>query len=235
MSSEYWKGVLNTARERLDILRARRDELDAEREEVNLEIVQVEQVVANLTPLVSEARLEVPKVAMRVAGLSLADACRKVLESINRHMTPIEVRNTLEASGYDLKQHNNALASIHGVLKRLAESGEAETVTLNEKGTMYRGKSTGVAYPPQSAGGGIGSLRTGVAPEASKISVPPAPKVATEESTEPALGDSLRKAAGLPPLRRRSALQEMAEKAAKKDEGESARERLIRDVTKDEK
>ena len=201
MSSDYWKGVLNTARERLIELRARRDELDAEREEVNLEIVQVEQVVTNLTPLVAEARQDMPRVSMLLGGLSLADACREVLKSTNKHMTPIEVRDALEASDYDLKQHNNALASIHGVLKRMADSGEVEPVTNDVRGTMYRWKGGGIRVPGSTGGGGIGSLRTGVAPESGKISVPPPPKVAKEDAGEGmrGLGDSLRKAAGLPP------------------------------------
>ncbi|HJQ30927.1 MAG TPA: hypothetical protein VJ866_02035 [Pyrinomonadaceae bacterium] len=150
MSNEYWKGVLDAARTRLEQLRERRDVLDAEREEVNLEIVQVEQVVANLTPLVAEARREVPRVALKLLGLSLSDACRQVLQALNRHMTPIEVRDTLDASGYDLSQHKNPLASIHGVLKRLAEAGDAEAITHDVRGTMYRWKKAGGTRVPGS-------------------------------------------------------------------------------------
>jgi hypothetical protein len=147
MSKEYWREVLETARDTLAQLRVRRDELDAEREEVNLEIVQLEQVVTNLTPLVSEPPQDtlIYHVATRAMPANLANACREILKSSNRYLTPIEIRNALEASAYDLSQHANALASIHGVLKRMAESGEIETLTHDIKGTMY-------SWKPQSAG-----------------------------------------------------------------------------------
>ena len=152
MSSDYWKGVLTTARKRLVDLRARRDELDAEREEVNLEIVQVEQVVANLTPLVSDVCLERLPTYRLPNEIKLADACREILQKNDRHMTPIEIRSALEAGGYDLTQHTNALASIHGVLKRLAESGEAEQLTHDIRGTMYRWKVGTVRLPGGTSG-----------------------------------------------------------------------------------
>ncbi|HLL74820.1 MAG TPA: hypothetical protein VK421_06105 [Pyrinomonadaceae bacterium] len=151
MSSDYWKEVLTTAKVRLSELRARRDELDAEREEVNLEIVQLEQVVTNLSPLVAE-RAQSPLIYSLMSPLptNLADACREVLRQVKKYMTPIEIRNTLAASGYDLSQHNNPLASIHGILKRLAESGEVEALTHDLKGTMYSWKSTGGVRVPGS-------------------------------------------------------------------------------------
>jgi hypothetical protein len=140
MSRDYWKEVLGTARKTLAELRVKRDELDAEREEVNLEIVQLEQVVSNLTPLVSESQVE-KIIAYRLpTDIKLTDACREILKKNDKHMTPIEIRSALEGGGYDLTQHANALASIHGVLKRLAESGEVESITHDIRGTMYRWK-----------------------------------------------------------------------------------------------
>src|SRR5437868_13835579 len=124
MSKDYWREVLNTARRSLVKLRVRRDELDAEREEVNLEIVQLEQVVANVLPLVSDIPVENLPTYRLPAEIKLTDACREILKNNDKHMTPIEIRGALEVGGYDLSQHANALASIHGVLKRLVESGE---------------------------------------------------------------------------------------------------------------
>jgi hypothetical protein len=53
-------------------------------------------------------------------------------------MTPVELRDELKAIGYDLAKHTNALASIHSVLKRLAES-EAKEVKMHEhkEGARY--------------------------------------------------------------------------------------------------
>lgn len=152
MSSDYWKSVLTTARKRLAELRARRDVLDAEREEVNFEIVQVEQIVSNLTPLVSDVSSEVLPTYRLPAEIKLTDACREILKKNDRHMTPIEIRSALEAGGYDLSQHANALASIHGVLKRLVESGEAEALIHDIKGALYRWKVETVRVPGGTSG-----------------------------------------------------------------------------------
>ncbi len=69
------------------------------------------------------------------------------------NMSPIEIRGALEQGGYDLSQHANALASIHGVLKRLAEGGEVESLPHEVRGTLYRGKyGTKVSSAPAGAG-----------------------------------------------------------------------------------
>jgi len=153
MSREYWKEVLVTARKTLAELRVKRDELDAEREEVNLEIVQLEQVVSNLTPLVPDLPMQRQATFRLPSEIKLTDACREILKKYDQHMTPSEIRNALAEGGYDLSQHANALASIHGVLKRLTESGEAEALSHDVRGTMYRWKNQGTRYPTQSAGG----------------------------------------------------------------------------------
>jgi hypothetical protein len=56
--------------------------------------------------------------------LGLTDACRMVLRSSGQSLTAIEVRERLRAFGFDLEKYANALAAIHTVLKRMAESGE---------------------------------------------------------------------------------------------------------------
>lgn len=154
MSKEYWKEALNTAKEQLDALRIRLDALDAEREIITNEMVQLEQVVTSLTPLTSEHSLEELNAFLieNATELNLADACREVLKKNNRYMTPIEIRDTLAASGFDLTNYSNPLASIHGVLKRFVESGTAEK---HEKdgATMYRSKGyTAVVIPASTSG-----------------------------------------------------------------------------------
>lgn len=74
-------------------------------------------------------------VVQGVDNMELADAIREVLKVSEQYRTPRGIRDSLRASEYDLTQHPNALASIHGVLKRLAESGEVEQ--LNFKGKTY--------------------------------------------------------------------------------------------------
>jgi hypothetical protein len=52
----------------------------------------------------------------------LSEACRAVLKQSAKSLSPTEVRDHLIAIGYDLGQHTNPMASIHSVLKRLAEA-----------------------------------------------------------------------------------------------------------------
>lgn len=156
MNQEFWKDALKTAQEQLEALRVRLDSLDAEREEIVNEIVQFEEAIKSLTPLTSERSLEKINAFLieNATELNLADACREVLKKNDRYMTPIEIRNTLDASNFDLTNYSNPLASIHGVLKRMAESGEIEK---HEKDgtTLYRLKRHTVMIPA-SGGGSIG-------------------------------------------------------------------------------
>jgi hypothetical protein len=106
--------------------------------------VKLERVLNDLSPFVEEIRIEVAD-QMFVEGVSdlgLAEAVRKILASSKGvFRTARGIRASLETSGYDLGQHNNALASIHGVLKRLVDSGEAEPVGTEGK-TRYRWKGS---------------------------------------------------------------------------------------------
>jgi hypothetical protein len=65
-------------------------------------------------------------------AMSLADACRAVLKTTMTSMTPKEVRDGIKRLGYDLSGKSNAMASIHSVLKRLAESGN-----VHREGSQY--------------------------------------------------------------------------------------------------
>jgi hypothetical protein len=151
----YWKAVYDKAFEHLAELHAERDTLDIQLEEVNKEIVQVEKVLSALTHLTaSDTVISDSIVVGDVSGLGLADACRKVLQASNTHRTARGIRDSLEASGYDLKQHKNHLASIHGVLKRLVDSGEVELLDMEGK-LRYRWKPKTVRV---TGGAGLGTL-----------------------------------------------------------------------------
>lgn len=62
----------------------------------------------------------------------LTDACRLILRSANRPMTAIDVRDRLATMGFDLSRYANAMATIHTVLRRLREAGEADAVELDD-------------------------------------------------------------------------------------------------------
>jgi hypothetical protein len=67
--------------------------------------------LCNLTPTVS---------------LGLTDACRMVLKAAGDTLTGVEVRQRLDVMGFDVGRYANDLASIHTVLKRLNQAGEAD-------------------------------------------------------------------------------------------------------------
>lgn len=137
----FWIKAHETAIERLAALRADRDILDAKLEQLNNEIVRFEKLIASLSPLASDGirmSAAVPTVE-GVSELGLADACREVLKDNPQYRTARGVRDSLIASGYDIAQHSNPLASIHSVLKRLAQRGDVEERESEGK-TRYRWK-----------------------------------------------------------------------------------------------
>ena len=55
----------------------------------------------------------------------MAEAIRMALRAnVGRSLSPLEVRDRLKALGYPLNRHDNEMAAIHGVLKRLEDSKE---------------------------------------------------------------------------------------------------------------
>ena len=89
--------------------------LGKQRKEIDERLAQLEQTIGTLNRLCGF----VPTVFW-----GLTDACRVVLKGAARPMTPLEVRDRLEAIGFDLSKYSNSLAAIHTVLKRLHEAGE---------------------------------------------------------------------------------------------------------------
>lgn len=146
---DYWRQVVENTLDQLSELRASRDEKDAELQEIDTEIMQLERLLTSLAPFTSEAPIEIPGTLIidGIASLSLADACREILRASGKYKTARGVRDALKDSGYDLSRHNNALASIHGVLKRMYESGEIGQLEARGR-TFYRWK---VKVEPQTA------------------------------------------------------------------------------------
>ena len=140
---EYWKRVIEEAERNLRDMAEERREREIELQDLNLEIMQLEQLLSSLAPLVAEEPSDSTIRAEGVADLELADAIREVLRQSDQYRTPRGVRDSLRVSGYDLEQHPNPLAAIHGVLKRLTANGEIDQ--LNTKGkTYYRWKDKDV-------------------------------------------------------------------------------------------
>jgi hypothetical protein len=107
----------------------------AERVTLERRLAQLQQTIGTLSRLCGL----VPTVQW-----GLTDACRLVLRSAGEPVTAVQVRDRLAAIGFDLDRYANPLASIHVVLKRLAESGEARTRRANaERRVAYEGLESG--------------------------------------------------------------------------------------------
>ena len=97
------------------------EELGEKRRDIDKRLAQLAQTIGTLNRLCGY----VPTVTW-----GLTDAVRVVLRGAPHPMTPTEIRDRLEAIGFDLVKYTNSLAAIHTVLKRLNESKEILFVEL---------------------------------------------------------------------------------------------------------
>ena len=91
------------------------EDLGAKRREIDERLAQLAQTIGTLNRLCG---------FVSTIQWGLTDACRVVLKGARRAMTPTDVRDRLDAIGFDLSKYTNSLAAIHTVLKRLHEAGE---------------------------------------------------------------------------------------------------------------
>jgi hypothetical protein len=121
VSAEEYRRALNAAvREYEELGRQRRD--------LDTRLAQLAQTIGTLNRLCGFT----PNVFW-----GLTDACRVVLRSAAHPMTPLEVRDRLEAIGFDLTRYTNSLAAIHTVLKRLRDALEIRFVELESGRFAY--------------------------------------------------------------------------------------------------
>jgi chromosome segregation ATPase len=150
--STDWKQTLYAARkehgeliQQRDVLDSQQAELDAQRDILEKRILQLQKTIESLSELVGENSLSRALSRATLGGaydhLKLAEAIRKVLQSTDNYWSPVKVRDALVAQQYDLSGYTNALASIHAVLKRIFESGEALRIAGADGKAMYRWKS----------------------------------------------------------------------------------------------
>jgi hypothetical protein len=102
--------------------------LGQQRREIDNRLAQLAQTIGTLNRLCGFT----PNVFW-----GLTDACRVVLKGAGHPMTPIEVRDRLEAIGFDLSKYSSSLAAIHTVLKRLGEAGEVKFRELDSGKFAY--------------------------------------------------------------------------------------------------
>lgn len=101
--------------------------LEATRAQVDERISQLRQTIGALSALCEED----------AAPRGFTDAVRDVLRASVEALTPPQVRDRLEASGFATADYSNALASIHVILKRLVAAGEARSYEGPRGTTQY--------------------------------------------------------------------------------------------------
>jgi len=89
--------------------------LGARRREIDQRLAELGHTIGTLSKLLGLT----PTVPM-----GLTDAVRMVVRGAGVPMTPVEVRDRLDAVGFDVSKYSNDLAAVHTILKRLNDAGE---------------------------------------------------------------------------------------------------------------
>jgi len=134
-SSDYRKAYESAKRELTDLF--------AKQQEIEKRIALVRQSLQALAALSESEGVQIEPSSDAVYLLehsTLAEEIRVILKlAYPAYMRPHVVKANLEQLGHDLSQYQNPQATIHMVLKRMAESGEAQENTLPEHGKkVYR-------------------------------------------------------------------------------------------------
>src|SRR5262245_31180917 len=89
--------------------------LGEQRRDIDKRLAQLAHTIGTLSQLLGLT----PTVPM-----GLTDAVRLVVRGAGVPMTPVDVRDRLQAIGFDVSKYTNDLAAVHTILKRLNQSGE---------------------------------------------------------------------------------------------------------------
>jgi predicted transcriptional regulator len=117
------------------------EKLIEEREEIDRKISKLKQAIIGLAPLADEASAGSLSYTLvpEFTAFGITDAIREVLNSAEKWLTPLEVRERLVQMKPNMKEQANLMASIHSVLKRLVPK-EAVFSTNKSGDTVYRWK-----------------------------------------------------------------------------------------------
>ena len=155
-----------------EIVRQQQDALNKQGAELDRKIAGLKQSLQGLS-LYSTAKNEPPELTKYKPGLAeimasvpsiegfgkgretaktLTECCRDILTRSYEWMSPLQVRQSLHAAGFDFSEYkSNPSSSIHTTLKRIAESGQAESrYDINSDETLYRWKRDGTEVEGQS-------------------------------------------------------------------------------------
>ena len=93
--------------------------LGQQRQDIDKRLAEVAQTIGTLSRLCG---------LIPTVPLGLTDACRLVVRGAGVPVSATDVRDRLQAIGFDLSKYANDLAAIHTILKRLNESRELRLI-----------------------------------------------------------------------------------------------------------
>jgi hypothetical protein len=105
-------------RRALDAATREYESLAGERHAIDKRLAELAQTIGTLSKLVG---------LTPTVPLGLTDAVRMIMRG-GVPLTPVEVRDRLQAIGFDTEKYVNDLAAVHTILKRLNASGELRFV-----------------------------------------------------------------------------------------------------------
>jgi hypothetical protein len=138
MPQPSYRAALDAALREYEALLQQKADIDAR-------LAQVAESVGTLTRLCGYT----PTVAY-----GLTEACKTSLRCAGAPMTPLEVRDRLQSTGFDINRYSNPLAAIHTVLRRLTESGDVRRRASRSRGVTYEFRAPEprpIAHPAHSA------------------------------------------------------------------------------------
>jgi hypothetical protein len=99
------------------------EDLYMEQDELQVRIAKQKRIIAALTEL-ADVEEDSPPPSDLVKGIT--DACKTAVLGSNKPLYPSEIRDRIQALGFP--EQKNLLASVHTIVKRLAEAGEVMEV-----------------------------------------------------------------------------------------------------------
>jgi hypothetical protein len=135
MTNDSYRAALEDSKHKLR-------KLVSQREEIHKEIVKVQTAIvanANMLDDPEDTSAELSEMTEIVMPTGLTDAVRSVLQNAGLGgLTPVDVRQALVASNFDLSAYSNPLSAIHTVLKRLVKKSEAKIGPASGGETVYQ-------------------------------------------------------------------------------------------------
>jgi hypothetical protein len=119
-------------------------ELVIQRDRIATDIERVKAVIKALAYMLDDSEktsAEISEMEDILGPGGLTEAVRRTLQaSTERGVTPVEVRDALANSGFDLSAYSNPLAAIHTILKRLVKAEDARAAIIDGDETVYQWK-----------------------------------------------------------------------------------------------